>query len=414
MSIMTNWRLLNKAKDLKNYLLINWLVLFGLNLNTSIFFLYPLSLGLNFFEMMFVYFSLTRIVYLLALIPTGVLADKYSTKACIIIAILGFSLAYFARGFLPFMITPLIAFVISELIMGIADASLRGASEKYMFSFNKEIPDTSIFSISHSTSFFIRAVSTLCGGLIVYFSSMRWTQIIGGIIIFIGFLLSLKLIKEPKYERSNKTSLEIYKEGFLYAIKHKQTFFLILGLSLSGLGIFASRSIFQPLLSQLGLDINKFAVAFGLIFSFQMIFSGIGSYIVQKISKRIRISLMILLTLTLMSLLVVSLTFTKAILVVVVLIWLIAFTEGSQFTQTTILLNRFIRNEHIRATVNSISSLVSALVLAIFIPLIGRITDNLGINTNLYISAGLILLGAIVMYIPHYNKRNYKKNKRKY
>lgn len=406
MSIKDNWKLLNEVKDLRNYFLIGWLVMFGLNLNTSIFFLYPLSLGLNFFEMMFVYFSLTRIVYLIALIPTGVLADKYSTKACIIMAILAFSLAYFARGFLPFIMFPLIAFIISEIIMGFSDASFSGASEKYEFSFTNRISDINIFSIGHSMGFFIRAISTLTGGLIVYFSSMRWTQIIGGIIIFIGFLLSFKIIKEPKYKKQERTSIETYKEGFKYAIRHKQTFFLIIGLSLLGLGIFASRNVFQPLLSQLGLNIENFAVAFGLIFSLQMVFSGIGSYLVQKIDKKTRMSLIILLTLLLMSLFLISLTFTNIIMLVVILIWLIAFTEGSQFTQTTILLNRFIKNEHIRATVNSISSLVSALVLAIFIPIIGKMTDNLGINTNLYISAGLIFLGAIILYIPHYNNKN--------
>ncbi len=67
---------LNELKDLRSYFLIIFIVVFGLNLNHAIFFLYPLSVGLNFLEMMFVYFSLTRIVYLAALIPTGAIADR--------------------------------------------------------------------------------------------------------------------------------------------------------------------------------------------------------------------------------------------------------------------------------------------------------------------------------------------------
>lgn len=404
MNFGENWRLFGKVKDLKNYFLVLWLVIFGLNLNTSIFFLYPLSLGLNFFEMTFVYFSVARIVYLLALIPTGVLADKYSTKICIILAFLGYFIALFARGFLPFMILPFIAFVISETIIGFADASFIGASDKYQYSFSNKISDTHIFSFGGSVTFFIRAISTLAGGLIVYFSSMRWTQIIGGIIVLFGFILSLKLVKEPEYRRHNTSSLQVYKDGFKYALTHKKMFYLIIGLSLLGLGIFASRNVFQPLLSNLGLNINSFAIAFGVIFTFQMIFSGLGSYFVQKISKRVQIPQMIFLTLIIMSLFMFVLTFATTILFAVLMIWLIAFTEGSQFTQTKIMLNRFIESEHVRATVNSIAYLVSALVLAVFIPIVGRMTDNFGINMNLYISAVLILFGAFVLYIPHFKK----------
>ena len=403
MSVRENWKLLNEVKDLRNYFLLGWIVIFGLNLNSSIFFLYPLSFGLNFFEMMFVYFSVSRIVYLIALVPTGMLADKYSAKWCIIFTILAYALAYFCRGFLPFLIFPLIAFIISEIIIGLADASFNGAAEKYEYSFSDRISDSKIFSIGHSMGFFIRAISTLIGSLIVYYSSMRWTQIIGGIIILIGFLISFKLMKEPKKSETNISVSQMYKEGFNFAIKDKRTFYLIIGLALLSLGIMASRNVFQPLLANMGLDINKSAVAFGFIFSFQMLFSGFGSYLVQKIERKIKLSLALFAILILMSSLIFSLTFAGIIIFAVLLIWLIAFSEGSQFTQSTILLNRFIKNEHIRATINSLSTLVSALIIAIFMPLIGKITDNYGINTNLYISASLILIGALILYLPHLN-----------
>mgnify|MGYP006279220373 CR=1 FL=1 len=405
--VKENWRTINQVKDFRNYLLIFWLVVFGLNLNAAIFFLYPLSLGLNFAEMMFVYFSLSRIVYLIMIVPTGVIADRYSVKFCISFTILAFAVAYFTRGFLPFIMVPLFAFVVSEIIMGIADSSLIGASDKYQYSFSKRISDIHIFSINDSVTFFTRAIAALTGGLIVHLSSMRWTQIIGGLIISIGFILSLKFIKEPKYNKQRENFLNIYKRGFKYVINHKKTLYLIMGLSLFGLGVFASRNVFQPLLSDLGLNIDKFAVAFGLIFSLQMIFSGIGSYVIQKISKKIRLSLLIFLTLILMSLFLFSLTRFELIIPVVLLIWLIAFAEGSQQTQATIILNRFIKSENIRATINSISALVSSLVLVLLMPVIGYFTDKFGINANLYISSLLVLSGAIVLYIPHLkNKSN--------
>ncbi len=411
MDIKLYWNRLNHVKNLRNYFLISAIVIFGLNLNTSIFFLYPLSLGLNFLEMTFVYFSLTRIIYLLFLIPTGAIADKYSVKACISLTFLAYAIGYLLRGTLPFIIVPFIAFLISETMIGLAGASYVGASDKYLYSFRKKISDSKIFSTQHTIMFATRAVSCLVGAFIVYFSSMRWTQIIGGLIIFVGFLLSLKYLKEPEIRKNSKPTAQLYKEGFSFALRHRKTFYLIAGLSLLGLGIFASRNVFQPLLSELGLDINNFAVAFGLIFTFQMLFSGFGSFVVQKIDKRIKLSLMILLTLSLMGLFLFSMTLTGNILLVVLLIWLFAFAEGSQYTQATIQLNRFIGDEHIRATVNSVSSLVSALILAIFIPVIGALTDQFGISMNLYISAVLILIGAIILYIPYFNNKTSKEQK---
>lgn len=405
-----NWRLLGENSNLKNYFLLNWLVVFGLNLNSSIFFIYPLSLGLNFSEMMFVYFTVSRIVYLIALIPTGIIADKFSARFCIIFTFFAYAMAYFSRGFLPFIIFPLTAFIISETIMGTADASFSGADEKYSYSFSKKIADSKIFSISLSVKFAIRAFATLFGGIIISYSSMRWTQVIGGIIIFIAFLASFKAFAEPK-ERSQQTMSigQIYKDGLKHALKDKKTFYLIFGLALLSLGLMASRNVFQPLLVNLGLNINKTAVIFSLIFTIQMLFSSFGSYIVQKIDQKIRLSLALLSVSTLLSIFIFSLAFTKLAVIAAVLIWLIAFAEGSYYTQSTVLLNRFIPSDHIRATVNSLSALISALVIVIFMPIIGRITDHFGIKANLYTSAGLIIAGALILYIPHLNNKNTQK-----
>lgn len=401
MKLRFYWQELNQIPELRNYYLIHFLVIFGLNLNVSIFFLYPLSLGLNFLEMTFVYFSLTRIVYLLFLVPTGILADKYSAKFSLGLGFFAYALGYLLRGSLPFLILPFIGFVISETLIGLADASLIGASDKYLYSFRKRIADTRIFALDHTIIFLTRAISCLTGALIVYFASMRWTQLLGGIIIFCGFVLFLAYVQEPKYRKQDYSISQIYKQGFSLAWQKKKIFYLIAGVSLLGLGVFASKNVFQPLLSKLGLNIESFAIAFGLIFSLQMIFSALGSFLVGRIKKRIKLALMIFATLCLMSLFLFSITLTTSLVLIIFLIWLMALTEGAYFTQARIYLNRLIKKEKIRATVGSVSSLVAALFLALFIPLIGYLTDKLGFGINLQISASLVFLGALLIYFPY-------------
>ena len=401
------WGRFEHIKDLRNYYLIWFLVIFWLNLNGSIFFLYPISLWLSFAEMAFVYFTVSRIVYLIALVPTWIIADRYSVKKCIVATIFLYSLAYLFRWTLPFIILPLISFIITESIMWLADSSMVWASEKYLYSFNKEVKDSKMFSLLHSVQFWIRAVATLVWWIIVFYLSMKWTQIFWWAIIFIWFILALLYLREPeiKEDKNRPSILKILKEWFNFSITHKKTLYFIIWTSLLWLGLLASRNVFQPLLSKLWLNTKDSSVIFSMIFTLQMVFSWLGSYISQKIDKRYRLNISISLILILMSLFMFSVTYSVSIILVTFLIWILAIWEWSYYTLSTIQINRFIENEDIRATVNSITSLVSALVLAIFIPIIWKLTDNYWINTNLYISSVLIFAWAVIIYIPHFREK---------
>ena len=353
-------------------------------------------IGLNLFQIGLLS-SMGMLSTLIFEIPTGAFADLYGRKLSMLLGQFIIGISYLSVFFIREFSILLIAFS----FIGIGGTFTSGAEEAWFTDLIKHKNKKFLhgyFIKSNSISSFGMVVSGILGAFLVKVFGVSIIWIAAGF----SFLLSLLILvfAQEHFKRKKVRIRDSFKDVIRHSIKsfnysrkhHVLLYFLIASIFLTIAGSFNSDFAWITLLQQL----NFPDYAFGYMWSalgFVGIFAPLVSTKLMKKGKERQFILVVII----LEILVLSLIYT-ATTVLLVLAALLAyyFFFFMRLPMQRVYFHKFIPNK-LRATVGSIESMLSSLIMIIIIPIVGSFIDHFGPRISLFM-AGLLMIPAVVVY----------------
>lgn len=361
-----------------------------------IFILYFISSGLN-LEQIGILVGILFITQVIFEIPSSIWADKYSRKNILVIGMIFWVIAQ-----IFFLGNSFISFILMSIFSGISSAFASGTESAITYdtllNLNKEKEYDHIKSKIQGISFIGRAVAVIIGVLAYTYNHKLpfiLSIITGLLAVFLLFLL-----KEPKFHKSSGTHLKQIKEGLKFLLANENVWLIVLIFSLMSASSDMLYNYYQPVLDFAGLPI----IYFIYIYLGASVVSFIGAMSYAKLAKGLSNNK--ILAFYLLSVLAVSLSFAAGKLVLVLpLILLLSFCLGSQGVYVTSLINEVVPSSH-RATTISIQSLMSRIMMAVLLVIIGRIASHYSIFWGMIFNASVILIAFVgFLYVRIKNRK---------
>jgi len=369
----------------------------GLSFANVIFYLFLLSNGLNYFQIMLIeaWFSL---IILIVLIPMGALADFWSRKNILLIGaitgILGASIYAISSSF--------VYFLIAETFWGISIAIMIGSVTSFIYESLKSatLQDISKKVFSHGTFYLMLGgiIAPLVGSFVASAYSLRATMYLMIIPQVINFFLVLTL-KEPLRIKGilKETFFENIRDGVKFVIKNKLLRFLVAINIIIALVSWMGEIFFQPYLQDVGIKIILFGFIFAAINLASAIFSREAHWIEESLG--IKTTLIISAIFPAIGFMTMALLFDP--IIAVIGIALIRVTN--RFMEPVYLdyYNKLIGGSN-RATINSFIGFVHTLLFTLFSPIIGHFSDIMGIQAvflSFSVVAFFVAIFAVVKFI---------------
>ncbi len=335
-------------------------------------------------------------------IPSSIWADRYSRKLILIIGTL-FSLVasiifLFGNYFLYFFI--------ATAFMGLAGSFKSGTDSALVYdtllNLNRENDYNKIQSNINGIYFLGRAVVSIIGPL-AYIVDHKLPFLLSVISSLITILI-LFLIKEPGYHKSSGTHFNQIKEGLRFLLTNKNVWLIVLVFSLMSATSDVLFNYYQPVLNLTKLPVVDFAFVY---FGVNVVgFIGSMAYIkfMDKLSFRKILTFYLLITIG------ASLSFaTGDLFFILFFILLLSFSFGTHGVYITSLINKFVPSSH-RATTISIQSLISMVMLSIFMISAGKIANDHSIFWGMIfntIIASVAFVGFLFVKINNKFKNDY-------
>ncbi len=364
--------------------------------------------GLSFLQIGLLY-SVREIVIYIFEVPSGVLADRYGKKTelviCFLFYILSFIVFFFGQDFYIYMV--------AMVLFGLGESFRSGTHKAMIMSYidkNNIVESKSkIYGKTRSYSLIGSTVSSLAAiFLYFYFSSIAWLFIIA----IIPYVLDLILILSyPSYLNEKQDSSFSFK-GFIkenvnsvkYVFKDKAILGLLIGSSSYNAGFKSIKDYIQPLIVTITLSVIIFTsrspedntvIYIGVIYAFIYLISSFASLNAHKISKRFSkdkvISFMWILSGV--SILILSLFIESLFVLIFVFLSVYVFLN----IRKPLMIEKIgdAVSENRRASVLSIDSQFTSLLIAIFAPILGLIADVYSISVML----SLVGCTMIIIYV---------------
>jgi MFS family permease len=388
-----NFKEVFQNKYNRNILLYSFVTFFTwLSFWIPIYVFFYQSIGLSYTQISLLA-SIRSLVSLIFVIPTGVLADFFGRKNCImagtVFQILGFALLFVSHSFAlalvaNIMIGVFFAFVSGADIALIYDSLLASGQEK------KFKLVQSLFSAVVVLSL---AAASVVGGYVATKYSFRATILLNVIAYFIAFICEIFLIEPPKHFIPASASLRHHlKESILAFIQNKSLLFISIYLAIFTVVMDFSQSLIQPYFKMAGLG----AHLFGPVNAFFLILSGGITFLIiyfAKNAKHLQIHLVIGALLVIFQFIVLSWLLNVYIAVFVVGLGQVA--KGV----TSVFIKEF-SNNHIasksRATMFSIQGFVVNFASVILVPFLGKLVDHNGVQSGYFYMAILIFCAGLL------------------
>lgn len=349
--------------------------------------------GLSFLQIGLLY-SVREIVIYIFEVPSGVLADRYGKKTelviCFLFYILSFIIFFLGKDFYIYMV--------AMILFGLGESFRSGTHKAMIMSYidkNNIVESKSkIYGKTRSYSLIGSTVSSLSAiFLYFYFSNIAWLFLIAIIPYVLDLLL---IISYPSYLNEKQDSSFSLK-GFMkenvnsvkYVFKDKTILGLLIGSSSYNAGFKSIKDYLQPLIVTITMSVIIFSnrsqedntvIYIGVIYAFIYLISSFASLNSHKISKRFSKEKVIgfMWLLSGVSILILSL-FTESIFVVI-LVFLLIYVFLNIRKPLMIEKIGDTVSENKRASVLSIDSQFTSLLIAIFAPILGLIADVYSIS----------------------------------
>lgn len=378
--------------------------------------------GLSFLQIGLLY-SIREIIIYIFEVPSGVIADRFGKKTeliiCFVFYILSFIIFFLGQNYH--------FYIIAMILYGLGEAFRSGTHKAMIMSYleKNEIRDSKskVYGKTRSYSLLGSMVSSLAAiGLYFYFSSIAWLFIIA----IIPYVLDMLLIMSyPKYLNEKQDKSFKFKafvkeniNSIKFVFKDKYLLKLLIGSSSYTAGFKSVKDYIQPLIVSITLSMVIFTnlsandntiIYIGVIYAIIYFLSSFASLNAHKISSHFSSSKVI----SIMWLFSGVLFF--ALSMYINNIYFLVFVFLSIYLFLNIRKPLIIEKigdatiDSKRASVLSIESQFTSLLIVVFAPLLGYIADVYSIAMMLSI-VGLIMivvyLFKIVLINSSVNKRN--------
>jgi MFS family permease len=338
--------------------------------------------------------SIFAAAVLLLEIPTGYVADEFGRKKTIVLAsifgLAGISYYSMSYGFGQF--------AVSEVLLAFGASLMSGADSAMMYDTLKGLGREGKYKeVEGKMGYYDLVANVLAasatGFILVY--GLRYTLYASIPFFLCAAVLSFGLV-EPKREIQKHPkghAYRLYKICRFALYKNKEVRLLILySALLSAVGTIGFW-LYQPYMQQSGVALKYFGVVFASFSLFAAISSKMAHSIENKLGKRWS------LVVAGASLLVGFALLGKFMLIFgAVFILLLQLPRGFVFPVIKGYINQITWSDK-RATVLSISSLVSRLIFVAASPIVGKVVDLYGVQSGFLILAAVTLVGGGILLL---------------
>jgi len=317
-------------------------------------------------------------------VPSGVFTDFFGRRKTLIlsclIAVINVSLL--ATG------TEFIHFVFYAIVSAFSRALNSGTDESLLYDTLKEFKEQGKFKkvigAYHAIGPIAMSISSIIGGLLATIS-LRTPVYVTIIPFVIALIFSLFLV-EPKYHKSISTVFGHVKKSTALLFSNRQLFLL----SLASLLFFSfGESIHQ--ISQIFYSFNNIPVAyFGFIFGAVFGLSSAGSFFSHSITEKFGNKRSLIFSTVFSMIVLIIATYVSGWLAVFFLI-IGSFTYGIRNPVMSYMTNLEVASSN-RATVLSIRNFAQSVGFTIFAPILGILTDSIGILGSYRLFGGGFLI----------------------
>lgn len=354
--------------------------------------------GLSFFQIGLLY-SVREIIIYLFEVPSGVIADRYGKKTELVICFIFYILSFIVF----FLGTNFYIYLIAMVLYGFGEAFRSGTHKAMIMTYldRQEIKysKSKIYGKTRSYSLIGSTVASLAGiGLYFYFSNIAWLFIIA----IIPYILDLLLILSyPSYLNEKQDTSFKFKDfikenikAIKYVFQDRKRLKLLIASSSYAAGFKSVKDYIQPLIVSITLSVVIFTslnaddntiIYIGVIYAGIYLLSSFASLNAYRISSRFSndkvISIMWLLSGV--SFVVLSLYTNNLIILVFVFLSIYLFLNVRKPLIVEKIGNITVDTK--RASVLSIESQFTSLLLAIFAPILGYIADVYSIALMLFL-----------------------------
>ncbi len=354
--------------------------------------------GLSFLEIGLLY-SIREIIIYIFEIPSGVIADRYGKKTelviCFVFYILSFIVFFLGKDFY--------IYIIAIVLFGLGEAFRSGTHKAMIMTYldrhKMEESKSKIYGKTRSYSLLGSMVASITGiGLYFYFSSIAWLFIIA----IIPYILDMLLIMSYPSYLNEKQDSEFNFKAFIkenvnsvkYVLKDKHLLSLLIGSSTYMASFKSVKDYIQPLIVSITLSVVIFTslnaedntvIYIGVIYAFIYLLSSFASLNSYKMSNYFSkdkvIGIMWLLSGILF--LVLSLYINSLIILIFVFLSIYLFLNVRKPLMIEKIGNASDNNK--RASVLSIESQFTSLMVAVFAPILGYVADVYSIALMLFL-----------------------------
>jgi MFS family permease len=328
-------------------------------------------------------------------LPTGAISDLLGRKYTLLASSAFLTASMFVYGFVG---KDFMTFLFAEFLVAIGATLLSGTDTAFVYDTLKKLGRTSeykrIYSNGHSFKLVVSSVLVILGGLLANISF----DLLFGVVVVSGIVQTLFhfTLVEPPYKRkgfSTAKYLSQMKDNVVFTFTHKRVRWLTLFSGLFGTMMILSFWYYQPYMKAVNLDLAYF----GFVFAGMNIIAAIASKLTVKFENIFGelLSLIIVTALPIISLFLMGKIFATA------MIFAIYFQQISRGINVPII-SAYI-NEHLkhtnRATVLSVSGIVTRLGAFITLPFFGYLVDAWSLGLSMLFAGASFGAIFLVMFL---------------
>ncbi len=409
---------MNSTKEIKNQIMK--FSFYGFLKNLRFFdpylYLYFIESGLEYTEIGLLLAVREMIIYLFE-IPSGVLADRFGKKTELIISfmfyIVSFILFYLGDGFIDY--------IVAMVFFGFGEAFRSGTHKAMIMAYldKNDIKDSKskVYGKTRSFSLVGSTISSLISIIfIMTLPNLSWLFIIAIIPYILDMILILtypSFLNERIDSRFNlKEFLKENVRAIKYVMSSKNIRNLLIGSASYNAGFKSIKDYIQPLIVSITLSVvlfNSYSAEdntnmyLGIIYSVIYLISAIATYNSHKLTKYIKREKIVtfMWILSGLSLIILAMFINNLAVILGVFLLLYIFLNIRKPLVIEKIGNSV--DSQKRASVLSIESQFTSLLIAFFAPLLGLIADVYSIKLMLMI-VGITMTGIFI--ISHYNRDN--------
>ncbi len=394
-----------ERKIIRTYLLISSLFTLSASLIWGINTLFLLSSGLNIFQVFLVNGIYTASMALFE-IPTGVVADTLGRRTSFLASAVVLLLGTLGYVFAAQVEQNLGLFIFMSVVLGISFTFYSGAVEAWvvdaLHTVNKNYDLEGVFSKGAGVSAIAMLVGTVSGGLLGTIN-LRIPYVVRASIVLIVFFIALAYMKDIGYEPktvTRKTVLpemkKIWDKSIQYGVKQASINRLMRLSLLFGTFMMWGWYAWQPYFLELYGDPSAVWVA-GLISAAISLAMAVASFAVPTVVKRFKKrSAYLKMVYGIMAILIFMVGISGSFFIAVPAYILFAFFMGLSGPVKQTYFHRLVPSEE-RATVVSFDSLVASAGGVAGQPVLGYLSNTVGIGVSYQLSSFIVLLTVPVL-----------------